>query len=62
VSNQEQRYKVTFFNELAGRRGLLVDDLDAHTAESVCARFSDKRDRNTYLPQVQVEADSKEVA
>ena len=55
-------YVVTFFNETAGRRGVLVDNVDKQTAEAVKARFSDKRDRFTYLPQVRVELASQVAA
>ena len=48
-------YVVTFYCSLAGRRGVLLDDLDEATAQQVAARYSDKSDRNTYLPQVRVE-------
>lgn len=57
-----QRFMVTFWNEMAGRRGVVLDDLSADEAEAVRAKFSDKRDRFTYLPEVRVEADAKESA
>jgi len=55
-------YVVTFFNTTAGRRGVLVDDVDLEAAQRVAARFSDKRDRFTYLPEVRVELASQVVA
>lgn len=49
--------KVTYLNPLSGTRCVLVDDVDAETAQRVRDRFSDKKDPYTYLPEVRVETD-----
>lgn len=51
--------KVTFWNPLANRRGLLLDDVTQEQAEAIVARFGDKSDPNTYLPELAIEPDDE---
>ena len=47
-----QTYKVTFYNALAGRRGLLIEGVTEEQADAVVERFSDKCNQFEYLPEV----------
>ena len=49
------KFNVTFWNELAGRRGILIDDVTEEQADAVVQRFSDKSNKSEYLPEVRKE-------
>lgn len=49
-------FKVTFYNVLAGRRGVLIEDVTEEQADAVVARFSDESNKFEYLPEVRKEA------
>ena len=52
---KQDRFDVTFFNPLAGRRGILIDDVSESEADAVIAKFSDKKDKFHFLPEVRKE-------
>lgn len=56
---QQAKWKVTFFNELAGRRGLLLDDLTDEEAQAVEAKFGDRDQPMFFLPEVRIEQDTQ---
>lgn len=49
-------FKVTFYNVLAGRRGILIDGVTEEQADAVVLRFSDKSNKFEYLPEVRKES------
>jgi hypothetical protein len=51
-----QLFNVTFYNELAGRRGMLIDNVTEAIADAVVARCSDKTAPQFYLQAVRKEA------
>jgi hypothetical protein len=51
-------WKVTYLNILDGQRYTLIDDVDEATADRVVARFSDKGNPYTYLPETRIERSS----
>lgn len=50
--------KVTFWNALAGRRGVVLDGFSAAQAEDVARVVSNKADPNTFMPDVRIEDES----
>lgn len=55
---ESQKLKVTFFNALSGRRGLVCDDLTADEAAAVKAKLSNPKQPFFYLSEVRVERDA----
>lgn len=47
---------VTYMNFIDGKRHVLIDDVDLETAHAVAASWSDPREPNYYLNDVEVEA------
>lgn len=52
-------FNVTFFNQLAGRRGMLIDNVTEDEADAVIARCTDKKSPQFYLEDVRKEAVSE---
>ena len=50
--------QVTFFNELANRRGVVVDKVTDEQAQAIAAKVSDPKQPYFYLKDVRVEKDS----
>lgn len=50
-----QLFNVTFYNALAGRRGMLIDNVTEAEADAVVARCSDKTAPEYYLQEVRKE-------
>jgi hypothetical protein len=57
---QERKMQVTFWNQLAGRRGVLLDNLTQEEAKVVAAKFSNPADKFSYLPDVQIETETEQ--
>ena len=50
------KFNVTFWNELAGRRGFVIKDVTEDQADAVVARFSDPLNKFEFLPEVRKES------
>lgn len=54
----QNNYRVTYINALDGQKRVLVGSVDLATAQSVVARFGNKRDRLNYMgPGVAIDLD-----
>lgn len=52
--------QVTFWNPLAGRRGVVLDGLTEEEAQAVAAKVSDPADPFHYLPEVRIEPETQQ--
>lgn len=48
-------FNVTFYNQLASRRGTVIDKVTEAEADAIVARLSNKADTAYYLPEVRKE-------
>lgn len=51
------KFKVTYFNVLANRRHVLIDDITEELADKAVAHFGDKSNPFDFLPEVRKETD-----